>query len=257
MELLKYFFTNKAYLPAELPGRMFSPLHIVFAIILTISIPTLAYLSRKLSKKKMKILFTIVWATIILLEVFKIIWESSTNPNGFEIRGIMPLYICSIFMYIMPFVIFTKEDSFLYKMGCSFLCTYNLVGGLVNFVYPANILPVYSCFSFAGLHTLLYHGTMVYIALTLMFSGKYKLSNLKEALYGFIPLLIVSIPANIINFKFGASYMFFRGGYIFDPIYNALPEWGYVALVYIAYILLPFLFYLPWFICTKLKKEKK
>lgn len=254
MELLKYFFTNKAYLPSDLPGKLFSPLHIVVAIILTIAVPTLAILSRRLDKKKLKTIFTILWAFLVVFEVAKIAWESVTNPYGFEVTGILPLYLCSIFMYVMPFVLFTKEDGFLYKMGCSYLCTYNLVGGLVNFVYPANVLSNYSCISFAGFHTLIYHGAMVYIALTLMIRGMYRLTNIKEALYGFIPLVIVSIPANIINFIFNCSYMFFRGGYVFDPIYKSMPEWIYIVLVYIAYIAIPYVFYGPVYLYKKLKK---
>jgi hypothetical protein len=254
MGLLKYFFTNKAYLPDGLPGKLFSPLHIGVAIVLFILVPTLALLSRKLDKKKLKILLIVLWAFLVVYEVVKLIWETSTNPNGFEVTGILPLYLCSIFMYVMPFVLFTKEDGFLYKMGCSYLCTYNLVGGLVNFVYPVNVLTNYPCFTFAGMHTLIYHGSMVYTGLTLMFTGKYKLTNIKEALYGFIPLVIVSIPANIINFIFNASYMFFRGGYVFDIVYNVMPEWCYIIVMYIAYMILPFIFYGPVYLYKKLKK---
>ncbi len=256
MELLKYFFTNKAYLPEGLPGKLFSPLHIVVAIILTITVPTLAILSRKLDKKKLRTILIVLWVFLVIYEFAKMTWESVTNPHGFEVTGILPLYLCSIFMYVMPFVLFTKEDGFLYKMGCSYLCTYNLVGGLVNFVYPANVLNNYPCYTFAGMHTLIYHGSMVYVALTLMFTGKYKLTNIKEALYGFIPLFIVSIPANIINFIFNCSYMFFRGGYIFDPIYNAMPEVCYILLVYLAYLLIPFVFYGPVYLYKKKRSTK-
>ena len=179
MDILQYFFTNKSDLPANLPGRLFSPLHIVVMIILIIGVPLLAFFLRKMEKRKIKILFTILWVVITVLEIVKIIWESSTNPNGFEVTGILPLYICSIFMYIMPFVIWAKEGSFFHRMGCSYICTTNLIGGLVNFVYPANVLSNYSCLSFAGMHTLFYHGTMVFVALFMLFSRYYSFKKYK------------------------------------------------------------------------------
>ena len=33
---------------------------------------------------------------------------------------------------------------------------------LYNFFYPANVLSNYSCLSFAGAHTMLFHGTMMF-----------------------------------------------------------------------------------------------
>ena len=65
MNLFEYFFTNKAYLPADLPGRLFSPLHIAVMIILTVAVPLVAFLLRKMDKKKMKILFIVLWAVMV------------------------------------------------------------------------------------------------------------------------------------------------------------------------------------------------
>ena len=255
MNLFKYFFTNKASLPKDLPGTLFTPLHIVFMIVLTIGVPLLAFILRKMDKKKMKVLFIVLWITISTLEVVKIIWESCTNPNGFEVTGILPLYICSIFMYIMPFAIWSKEGSFLRRMSCSYICTINLIGGLVNFVYPANVLSNYSCISFAGLHTLFYHGTMVFVALLMLFSNYYNFGNIKDFILAFIPLAIVSIPANIVNFTFNASYMFFRGGFPFSIISDHMAWWVWLIVLYCAYAIIPILFYLPSFIYKKYKKK--
>ncbi|MBS1314800.1 MAG: hypothetical protein HP048_05570, partial [Clostridia bacterium] len=97
-ELWKNFFTNKAYLPADLPGKLFSPLHIVVMVILIIAVPLAAFLLRKTEEKKLKILFIVLWAVLSAFEIVKIVWESVTNPNGFEVTGILPLYLCSIFM---------------------------------------------------------------------------------------------------------------------------------------------------------------
>lgn len=255
MNLFDYFFTNKAYLPADLPGRLFSPLHIAVMVILIIAVPLLAFLLRKMKKKNMKILFIVLWALMVVMEGVKITWESCTNPNGFEITGILPLYICSIFMYVMPFAIWGGEFSIWRRSACSFICTLNLIGDLVNFVYPSNVLSNYSVISFAGLHTLFYHGIMVFVALLMLFSKYYDYKNIKDSILAFIPLFIVSIPANIINFVYNCSYMFFRGGFPFSIISDHMPEWLWIIVLYIAYALVPYLFYLPYYIYKKTKKK--
>lgn len=256
--MIKYFFTNKAYLPADLGGKLFSPLHIVVMVILTLLIPLLAVLLRKLDKKKIKLTFIILWASMTTLEIVKIIWESCTNPNGFEAGGILPLYICSIFMYVTPFAIWCKEDSILRKSACAFLCTTNLIGGLVNFVYPVNVLSNYSVLSFAGLHTLLYHATMVFVGLLMIFSGYYSFKNIRDAKLAFLPLFAVSIIANIINFTLPADYMFFHGQFFpFTILSSLMPVWLFVIVLYIIYFLLPYLFYLPYYIYSKVKKNKQ
>lgn len=117
MNVFKYFFTNKAYLPADIPGKLFSPLHICVMIVLIIAVPLLAWFLRKMDKKKMKVLFFVLWALMTSLEIVKITWESMTNPNGFEVTGILPLYICSIFMYVMPFAIWGEGIWVLSKNG--------------------------------------------------------------------------------------------------------------------------------------------
>lgn len=211
-ELWKNFFTNKAYLPADLPGKLFSPLHIVVMVILIIAVPLAAFLLRKTEEKKLKILFIVLWAVLSAFEIVKIVWESATNPNGFEVTGILPLYLCSIFMYVMPFAIWQSRASWLRRSACGFLCTLNLIGGLVNFIYPVNVLSNYSVISFAGLHTLIYHAVMVFVALLMLFSGYYRF-RLRDCALAFLPVLVVSIPANIVNLVYHCDYMFFGGGF--------------------------------------------
>lgn len=257
-DLFKYYFTNKAYLPEYLEGRLFTPLHFVVMAIMIVAVPLLAFLCRKMSKKKLKILFAVLWIVMSGFEIAKIVWESCTNPGGFEPGGILPLYVCSIFIYIMPFAIWTKEGSLARRSACGYLCTTNMVGGLVNFVYPANVLSNYSAISFAGLHALVFHATMVFVALLMLFSGYYSLTNIKDAALAFLPLFAVSIIANIINFTLPADYMFFHGWFFpFTLISAHMPVWCFVILLYAIYFLLPYLFYLPYFIYSKIKKKKE
>ena len=257
-ELWKNFFTNKAYLPADLPGKLFSPLHIVVMVILIIAVPLAAFLLRKTEEKKLKILFIVLWAVLSAFEIVKIVWESVTNPNGFEVTGILPLYLCSIFMYVMPFAIWQSRASWLRRSACGFLCTLNLIGGLVNFIYPVNVLSNYSVISFAGLHTLIYHAVMVFVALLMLFSGYYRF-RLRDCALAFLPVLVVSIPANIVNLVYHCDYMFFGGGFFpFSLIADHLPDWLWVIVLYVGYLAVPLLFfYLPAHLIGKRKERRE
>ena len=49
--------------------------------------------------------------------------------------------------------------------------------------------------------------------------------------------------------------MFFRGGFPFSIISDHMPEWLWIIVLYIAYALVPYLFYLPYYIYKKTKKK--
>lgn len=249
--LLKNFFTHKDYLlPADqIWGTMFTPLHFAFSAIVLAAIIWLAIGMRKKPVKRIRRIFAVLWAMVTVLEIVKIVWESTSGKTvGIEWGGILPLYPCSIFMYAMPFAIWGK--GWVRKAACGYVCTLGLLGASVNFVYPATILSNYSCISFAGFHTFFYHGTMLFVCLSMLLSGYHRYSamtKLWELVLPAVPSLIVSIPANLVNFsKIGADYMFFKGNSFFLPaILGGLSDAATVLVIYLLYILVPALFYLP------------
>ncbi len=261
LDLLKNFFTHKDFLPSadQIPGTMFTPLHFIFAAIVAIGIAALVYHFRKADEGKLKIIFTVIWATLVVLEVTKIVWESVSGRDvRFEYAGVLPLYPCSIFMYAMPFAIWGK--GLVKKSACGYVCTLGLLGGSINFVYPATILGNYSCISFAGFHTFTYHGAMVFTA-ALMFVTKYhsfrNVTKWYELLLPAIPFLCVSIVANIVNFTLDADYCFLRmRSFIFAPLGEALGLWA-VPVMYVAYLMIHAVCYLPSFISNTVKKNKE
>ncbi len=257
VDLIKNFFTHKDFLPSadKLPGTMFTPLHIVFAIICFAVVIALSLFVSKKSERTIRCIFTVVWAALVVLEVTKIVWESCSGASvHFEAGGVLPLYPCSIFMYAMPLVIWGR--GVLRRAGCGYVCTLGLIGGLINFVYPATILGNYSCISFSGFHTFLYHGALVFCALVLLLSGYHSFKGVTRVSELFIPALpffAVSIVANAVNFSpIGSDYMFFRlTSFIFAPIGAALPTALCVIIVYVAYFTIHAMFYLPSFIANR------
>lgn len=258
-ELLGNFFTHKDFLPPadEISGTLFTPLHIVFAVIMLFLVIGLAVLLSKKSEKTMRISLTVIWVILTVLEVTKIIWESYSGKTvNFEITGVLPLYPCSIFMYAMPLALFGKGK--VRYMGCGYVCSLGFLGAAINFIYPANILSNYSCISFAGFHTFLYHGAMLFTALVMLLSGYHSYKNVKKAselLLPAVPALAVSIIANAVNFSpINSDYMFFKlNSFFFAPIGAATPDWFSIIMVYMIYILIHALPYLPFYFKNRKK----
>lgn len=258
-DLLKNFFTHKDFLPSadKIPGTMFTPLHFIFAAIVLSVIIVLGLFVAKKSEKTIRTIFCIIWAALVCFEIVKIVWETYSGASvNFEVSGVLPLYPCSIFMYAMPFAILGRGK--VRYIGCGYVCSLGLLGGSINFVYPATILGRYSCISFAGFHTFFYHGAMVFCALVMLRSGYHSYKWAKkpvDLILPAIPALCVSVIANLVNFsKIGSDYMFFKlSSFFFAPIGAALPTVLCVVIVYMLYLLIHSLPYLPYYFINRKK----
>lgn len=261
-DLLKNFFTHKDFLPdaALIPGTMFTPLHFVFALCCLFLVVWGGVRCAKLGETGVRRVLLVLWILLVILEPAKILWESTSGKTvGVELTGILPLYPCSIFLYTMPLVIWGR--GVIKAMGCGYVCTLGLLGGSINFVYPANVLSNYSCISFAGFHTFLYHGAIVFCALTVLLSGAHSYKGItrwQQLLLPAVPFLGMSLIANAVNFSsIDSDYMFFKlESFFFAPIGAALPDVVTVPIVYAAYLLIHAAPYLPSYIANQRKVEK-
>lgn len=255
--LIENFFTHKDKLaPAsELPGTMFTPLHFTVAGIILAIVIICALLIRK-RERLIRPVFIALWATVSVLEVVKITWESTTgNTVSLEVTGILPLYPCSIYMYAMPFAIWGKGK--VKQAACGYVCTLGLLGGAVNFFYPMTVLFRYSIISFSAMHSMIYHAVMLFTCLAMLLSGYHRYTRVDGVLDLFlpcIPTLIMSIPANVVNYTLNADYMFFRGTTAFLPaIFGGMNTALITVIIYALYIIVPACFYLPSFISQRIK----
>lgn len=256
-DLICNFFTHKDFLPPadQLPGTLFTPLHFAVSACWIALIVLGCLFLRKKREKTVRTIFAILWGTVVVLEIAKILWETYCGADiHFEIGGVLPLYPCSIFMYAMPFAIWGKGK--VRYAACGYVCSLGILGGAINFVYPANILSNYSCISFAGFHTLFYHGVMVLCAALMLLTGYHsyrKVTRALELLLPAVPALAVSVIANLVNFSpIGSDYMFFKlESFFFAPLGKATPDWLGVILVYGIYLLIAALPYLPFWLSRK------
>ncbi len=250
LELLRNFFTHKDFLGGlQLPGKLFSPLHLVFsACVLTLVIVLSVLLSKRSEAVRKRVLLAL-WGMMVVLEVAKTLFEVFLGSEvRLEAGGILPFYPCSVYLYTLPFC-FAKKRS-VRLAACGYMFTTGFIGAAVNFVYPVNILSNYSCISFLGFHTHLFHGTMLLTMLTMLLSGYHTYKSVTrwwELLLPSLPMLILSIPANIINWSpVGSDYMFFKCNSFFLPsLVGDLSDAVSTVIVYAVYILLPTFFYLP------------
>ncbi|MBR7142817.1 MAG: YwaF family protein [Clostridia bacterium] len=262
-DLIKHFFTHKDFLPGadQLPGTLFTPLHVLLALMWALAVAAAVFFVSKKSERGIRRVFAVLWVFVLVLEVSKILWETYCGKSvRFEWGGILPLYPCSIFMYAMPFAIWGK--GCVRRAACGYVCSLGLLGGLINFVYPANILSNYSCVSFAGAHTFFYHGSIVFCALTMLISGYHSytwVQRPRQLLVPAGPFLIVSVIANAVNFSsIDSDYMFFKlESFIFAPLGRATADWVAVILVYAAYLLIHALPYLPHFLLIRTKTKAR
>lgn len=258
--LIRNFFTHKDKLvhESQLPGTMFTPLHFAVAGVILAMVIIFAILIKN-KQKLVKPTFIVLWATVSVLEVVKIVWESTTgNAVRLEVTGILPLYPCSIFMYAMPFAIWGKGK--VKQAACGYVCTLGLLGASVNFFYPMTVLYRYSIISFSAMHSMFYHAIMLFTCLTMLLTGYHRYTKVKSVWELFLPCmptLILSIPANIVNYTFQADYMFFRGTSAFLPaIFGDTNKIVVTIIIYALYIIVPACFYLPSFISQKIKTLK-
>ncbi len=264
-DIFTNFFTHNDFLPeaSDWYGTLFTPFQIVFCLLVAVGVGYACVRCAKKSEAFQKRVFAVLWAIAFVTEPIIGIYDCCAGKELFlDWANILPLWPCSIFLFAAPFAIWGKGSVRYAASG--YICTLGLLGGVVNFVYPATYLSRYCCISFAGFRTIFFHGALVFIAVTMLLSGYHSFKGVKSAkqlILPYIPALIISIPANIVNFTLGTDYMFFKmESFFFAAIGAATPDWFSVILVYIIFAIIHIAPYLPSYIANrkapKAQKEK-
>ena len=246
--LMYNFFDYKGFIEGYHGQDYFSPTHIIFMIIATISIVVLCILGRKMKHEKLDLYLKIISIVIPVLEVVKIVWESYWDIKfgyGFNKTGLLPLYTCSMFIYTLPIAAWCKGKVKEYAV--CWLGTIGIFGGLTNF-YLTQILHTYPFFTFASFMSLQFHFLMVITGLLFVVSG-YKKFNWIDGLKGFIPLALFSLIVIPVDYILKADYMLYycgNGAPVLPDLANSLANMGlrfvFTLIVFFGYLGIAYIF---------------
>lgn len=180
-------------------------LYMVGVIVLTFMLNRLIR-RQLLSLEKLLLILTPI---VLLLDPLYWIYELLTY-HRFRWETTLPLYICSLFWMLLPIVTYAKKKRFLYDMALSCLSTICYFGGVLGMVFNVH-LNHHPFFHFVSQRSLLYHALMI-ILITLFWSTGYYQPKPRDPFLFFIPLLLLMVPAFVLNRFFQYDYCYFAGG---------------------------------------------
>lgn len=194
----------------------FSLTHIIFMVIATIALILLCIFLRKTSRKKVEIYLKVLAIAVPIIEVVKIVWESYwdiTVGGGFDFSGLLPIYTCSMFIYVLPIAAFARGKVKQYSV--SWLGTICIFAGFTNF-YLTQILHTYPFWTYATFISLYFHFLMSFTGIFLLVTGYFKPKWI-DIIRGYVPILIFSvlvIPTNyyLTSLGYEPDYMLYMWG---------------------------------------------
>lgn len=185
------------------------------------------FLNKYKTEKRIKIVLIVLWATAAVIDIVKLIVNICTD---FNVHSDLPLYVCSLFLYIMPVAIWGK--GIFKTMAATYICTIGAFGAIGNYIVPSVIIN-YSIFSFYGFHTTLYHTILLVTALVMLCTGyfKFKFKDFGWRILGFIVITLLVIPFDYIT---DSNYMYFNTG-IFIEDFAEKVGYAWPLILYVAY----------------------
>ena len=109
--------------------------HLLFIAFTVVVGFVLAILLRKCSERTIKIVLISLWGFVVGLELLKwnvIYTRVFTDPSyPYDIETMLPLHSCSMFMYVFPFAMFSKNEK-IKKAANNFLITVNMIMGFIT-----------------------------------------------------------------------------------------------------------------------------
>ncbi len=226
--------------------KHFSPVHIMWLVILVLISITTAMIYRKCGEKNRTKMRFIVAGFLVADEIFKHI---CLLIGGNFIPKYIPLHLCSINIFLIAFHVFKRTkvlDNFLYS-----IC---MTTSLAALLFPSwTKLPLEN---FMHIHSFTVHILLFLYPFMLTFAGEIKPDPTK------IPkclllLLGFAVPAYIVNRIYGTNFMFLMSAGKTNPLYVFETLFGEHLIGYPVYaVLILSAMYLPPYLYKKYKAKK-
>ena len=219
------------------PPRAYGVFHIILIIVgLTFCI-SMAWICRGFDEKKNRTLLLSLAGVLIFSEIVKQLFLFYVTNEHAICWGEFPFQMCSLPMYLCPFVCFSKNEK-AKRAAYGFMMSFNLLGGLAGVFEPSG---VFHDRVFLTTHAIIWHYMLVFLAFYIIFSGRGGKS--KSDYYDTVKLFVMlCFVAFVINTLIGITVgdevnMFFVGP---NPapiiVFNSIAlkfGWAASTLIYI------------------------
>ena len=167
----------------------------------------LCVLHKKDKPERVRKVVLTVAITVILLEIYKQITFSFSNGTTFDYQWYaFPFQFCSTPMYVGLLAGLIKKGK-VHDALCAYLATYAMFAGLITMVIPNDI---YIDIIGINIQTSICHGSMIMIAIYLLYTGYVKLEHktILKAMSVFACTMGVAMILNEIAFHSGLEETF-------------------------------------------------
>ena len=221
---------------------MFKAPHLITILLTAIIVPIWVNHLKKEDSKHIDGFFKFWGIAVLFFEpslwIYIYVTEGALNP-----ATELPLYICSLFWLLMPYAVYGK-DTPLRHIARANICTVGFTGGLLGLVFNIYVAS-YPFFSFIPIKSLTYHFAMILVSCAMWATGYYK-PKAGDEYRAFIPMLLMMVPALILNKLYGWDYYYTAGG-IGTPLTvlsNHMPKAAFLIFLYgLMFICIRFVFY--------------
>lgn len=222
------------------PCGLFNASHIIVMIICLLLVSFLLYISRNLTKDKIKKISKISIIIITILELIKISYNFIYGY--YSLTYWAPISYCAIFILAMYLFAFGKDK--VESLGASFIaCAY--LPGLLFIIFPLTSLTEVPIYHYLAIYSFVYHSAMLYFSILFIFKVIDKVNKIVFINHTFlvIAFFIVAILLNSlfdINLMFASNVLDIPIKFVYDFLVSI--KFIYTPLIILIHIFFPYLF---------------
>lgn len=244
------------------PPKAYGAFHLLFTLFGVAACVWLAWKLRKIGDRGNRAVLIGTGVFLLVCEIYKQLFYYFYIGNNSYQWWIFPFQMCSVPMYLCILAPLLRKGK-VQKSMYSFMMIYNLLGGAMAFIEPSGIIHSYWTLT---LHAFIWHMTLVFIGLYLVFSnrGGKTMQDYRLASLNFLVLCGIAFCINLLFWEAsgGSINMFFVGPkesslIVFKQIAQNF-GWYVSTLLYIPVVCLgAFLIFLPIHLLAKRERSGK